>query len=66
MQLPEEDFNDAYNAFLRATGDLYGSFEVAEMTKALQAVELHLSRPVPEPSAAALRMALFAATRRRR
>ena len=54
---PEETFSGAYQDFLQSTADLYGPTELTEMTKALRAVELHLSRVVPEPSTGILLIA---------
>ncbi len=47
---PTETFNDAYFDIIQATDDLYSSFEVTQITSALRAVEMHLSRNVPEPA----------------
>lgn len=41
-----ETFNEAYDDLIQATVDLYGPFEVEQMTKALQAVEVHRQRGV--------------------
>ncbi|MEX2315960.1 MAG: M4 family metallopeptidase [Pirellulales bacterium] len=43
---PGETFNEAYVDNIRAATDLYSPSDVAEVTKALQAVEMHLSRNV--------------------
>lgn len=39
-----ETFNEAYVDIIQAADDLYGEFEVEQITLALQAVEMHLSR----------------------
>jgi hypothetical protein len=41
---PGETFNDAYNHLIQAATDLYSAADVWELTKALRAVEMHLSR----------------------
>ncbi len=52
--VPSETFNLAYDHFLQATADLYGPYEMNQMTLALQAVEINQIRNVPEPGCLAL------------